>query len=99
MYSRPSIEPRARWASKSTFLRTVGVSAVLAPTIHHCRVEAESLLALVAASTDPSPHLFLLDELFRGTNAIERIAAGQAVLSELVAGGQRIRPHVVIAAT
>ena len=37
-----------------------------------------------------SAHLFLLDELFRGTNAVERIAAGQAVLLELVsdASGQ-----------
>ena len=38
--------------------------------------EVECLLALVAASSGSAPHLFLLDELFRGTNAVERIAAG-----------------------
>src|SRR6266540_1371526 len=45
------------------------------------------------------PHLFLLDELFRGTNAVERIAAGQAVLQELIGRPDAPRPHVVIAAT
>ena len=46
-----------------------------------------------ARATDPAPHLFLLDELFRGTNAVERIAAGQAVLQELLvaAAGRRSR--------
>ena len=34
--------------------------------------------------------------MFRGTNAVERIAAGQSVLVELIQQG---RPHVVIAAT
>ena len=46
--------------------------------------EVEALLELVRASDDPRPHLFLLDELFRGTNAVERIAAGQAVLQQLL---------------
>jgi DNA mismatch repair ATPase MutS len=42
----------------------------------------------------------LLDELFRGTNAVERIAAGQAVLQELlVAASGATKPHVVLAAT
>ena len=114
-------------SGKSTFLRTVGVNAVLAQTIHTCLaveyaapmfhvrscigrsddllsgksyyiVEVESLIALVQASQGEAPHLILLDELFRGTNAVERIAAGQAVLRELVTGGGTTR-HVVIAAT
>jgi hypothetical protein len=114
-------------AGKSTFLRTVGVNAVLAQTIHTCLateysapmfhvrscigrsddllagksyyiVEVESLIGLVQASQRDAPHLILLDELFRGTNAVERIAAGQAVLRELVTGGGPTR-HVVIAAT
>lgn len=46
-----------------------------------------------------APHLFLLDELFRGTNAVERIAAGQAVLLELVSDSSRPNLHVVLAAT
>jgi hypothetical protein len=62
-------------------------------------VEAESLLELVARSASTAPHLFLLDELFRGTNAVERIAAGQAVLRELNDSAQGSRPHFVIAAT
>jgi hypothetical protein len=114
-------------SGKTTFLRTVGVNAVLAQTIHTCLateyaapmfhvrscigrsddllagksyyiVEVESLIGLVQASQRDAPHLILLDELFRGTNAVERIAAGQAVLRELVTGGGAAR-HVVIAAT
>jgi DNA mismatch repair ATPase MutS len=59
-------------------------------------VEVEALLGLVRDSTGAMPHLFLLDEMFRGTNASERIAAGQSVLVELIDQG---RPHVVVAAT
>lgn len=61
-------------------------------------VEVESLLELVRASHTSTPQLFLLDELFRGTNAVERIAAGQAVLRELIAGAES-KLHVAIAAT
>jgi len=115
-------------SGKSTFLRTLGVTAVLAQTLNTCLaaeyhapvfnvrscigrsddlltgksyyiVEVESLLGLVAASVESAPHLFLLDELFRGTNAVERIAAGQAVLLELVSDSSGPNPHVVLAAT
>lgn len=115
-------------SGKSTFLRTVGVTAVLAQTLNTCLAteysapvfnvrscigrsddlltgksyyitEVESLLDLVAASLASAPQLFLLDELFRGTNAVERIAAGQAVLLELVSASSRRNPHVVLAAT
>jgi hypothetical protein len=61
--------------------------------------EVEALLGLVDASESSSSHLFLLDEVFRGTNAIERIAAGQAVLRELVVSANRVRPHAALAAT
>ena len=116
-------------SGKSTFLRTVGVNAVLAQTIHTCLArsyaapvfvvrscigrsddlvggksyylaEVEALLSLVEASDTEDCCLFLLDELFRGTNAIERIAAGEAVLRELLLsrpGHQK--PHVALAAT
>jgi DNA mismatch repair ATPase MutS len=112
-------------SGKSTFLRTVGVNAVLAQTINTCfartsdapvyrvrscigreedmlsgksyyQVEVEAVLALVTASDSRQPHLFIFDELFRGTNAVERIAAGEAVLEALIADG---KPHVVLAAT
>lgn len=61
-------------------------------------VEVESLIELVRAGEQSTPHLFLLDELFRGTNAVERIAAGQAVLRELISATGPAR-HVAIAAT
>jgi DNA mismatch repair ATPase MutS len=115
-------------SGKSTFLRTAGVSAVLAQTIHTCLassyeapifrvrssigraddllsgksyyiVEVEALLALVRASAEGAPHLFLLDELFRGTNAVERIAAGAAVLRQLLHPQDGPTRHVVLAAT
>ena len=117
-------------SGKSTFLRTVGVTAVLAQTINTCLaaayeappfvvkscigraddpatgksyylVEVDSVLALVKDSESDEPHLFLFDELFRGTNTIERIAAGEAVLRTLLAprADGSPAPHVVVAAT
>lgn len=115
-------------SGKSTFVRTIGVTTVMAQTLNTClatkyeapilRVrssigrsddllsgtsyyvaEVRALLGLVDASADTSSHLFLLDELFRGTNAVERIAAAQAVLRELVIGGTGTKPHLVMAAT
>jgi hypothetical protein len=126
---RGAIVTGSNMSGKSTFLRTVGVNAVLAQTIHTCCarqyrapvfhvrscigraddlvagksyyiVEVETLLELVRASDATAPHLFLLDELFRGTNAVERIAAGEAVLLELLRPRPGVRtPHVVLAAT
>jgi hypothetical protein len=109
-------------SGKSTFVRTMGVNAVLARTIHTVFAEgwraprlavrtsigrADSLLegksyyraevdAVGALFTTPSDdqRLILIDELFRGTNSIERIAAAQAVLTELDRGDS-----VVIVAT
>ena len=49
---------------------------------------------MIAASDDAAPRLFLLDELFRGTNTIERIAAARAVLARLARP-----PHRVAVAT
>jgi hypothetical protein len=115
-------------SGKSTFLRTAGVNAVLAQTIHTCLArsyaapifvvrtcigrsddlaggksyylaEVEALLSLVEASDTEDCCLFLLDELFRGTNAIERIAAGEAVLRELLNQQGRGKPHLALAAT
>src|SRR5690554_7034763 len=61
-----------------------------------------------SSSSLGSPCLFLLDELFKGTNTIERISAGKAVLSKLSKNGNRVfvrseehtselqsRPHLV----
>jgi DNA mismatch repair ATPase MutS len=113
-------------SGKSTFLRTIGVSAVLAQTINTCVAdsyqcprfvirscigraddpatgrsyyvtEVDAVLALVQAARGEVPHLMLFDELFRGTNAVERIAAGEAVLAALVSGDPP--RHIVVAAT
>lgn len=115
-------------SGKSTFLRTVGVTAVMAQSINTCFatdyrapvvtvqscigraddlsagksyyiVEVEEVLARVKSSASERPHLFLFDELFRGTNAVERIAAGEAVLRELSRDAGRGKNHVVLAAT
>jgi DNA mismatch repair ATPase MutS len=58
--------------------------------------EVQGILGLVRASQAEVAHLFLLDELFRGTNAVERLAAAEATLAELAQGPAR---HVVVAAT
>lgn len=113
-------------SGKTTFLRTVGVNAVLARTLNTCLAtrytapeyevrscigrsddllsgksyylaEVDAVLQLVRASEETSPHLFLVDELFRGTNAVERIAAGEAVLRAVVTGESS--PHLALAAT
>jgi hypothetical protein len=117
-------------SGKTTFLRTVGVNAMLAQTINTCTadtyeapafvvrscigraddpasgksyylVEVEAVLGLVRAASSVAPHLFLFDELFRGTNAVERIAAGEAVLVSLVSprADGSASPHIVLAAT
>ena len=41
----------------------------------------------------------VFDELFRGTNTVERIAGAEAVLTELVLDRGRFKPHLVLAAT
>jgi hypothetical protein len=115
-------------SGKSTFLRTAGVTAVLAQTINTCLarhyeapaltilscigrsddliagksyylMEVETVLRLVHASRSTEPHLFLFDELFRGTNAVERIATAEAVLKDLIEDAEGRKRHVVLAAT
>ncbi|MEO8482891.1 MAG: hypothetical protein ABI634_11820 [Acidobacteriota bacterium] len=116
-------------SGKTTFLRTVGVTAVMAQTINTCvareyraplvtvrtcigraddpasgksyyLVEVDSVVDLLAAARTATPHLLLFDELFRGTNTVERIAAGEAVLASLIShdSGDHAA-HVVLAAT
>jgi DNA mismatch repair ATPase MutS len=100
-------------AGKTTFMRTLGVTALLAQTIATCPatayrapfcrvltslsladslptgksyylVEAETMRQLLlACDAAPGSYLLLLDELFKGTNTQERIAANQAVLAYL----------------
>ena len=100
-------------AGKTTFMRTLGVSALLAQTVATCPaiayrapfcrvltslsladslptgksyylVEAETMRQLLlACDAAPGSYLLLLDELFKGTNTQERIAANKAVLAYL----------------
>jgi len=56
--------------------------------------EVDDVRALVVSSESNAPHLFIVDELFRGTNTRERIAAGAAVLRYLNRG-----PHLTLAST
>ncbi|MDO7851467.1 MutS-related protein [Hymenobacter convexus] len=100
-------------SGKTTFMRAIGLSTLLAQTIATCpatayaapfrRVvssinladsltegksyyfaEAETILGFVrAAEVGVGGYLFILDELFKGTNTVERIAATQAVLTYL----------------
>jgi MutS domain V len=59
--------------------------------------EVESVLRLVRAAGSPaspaSPCLFIVDEMFRGTNPVERVAAAAEILAHLA------RADVVLAAT
>jgi len=45
--------------------------------------EVLTIKEMIDRSTNEKPNLFLLDEIFKGTNTIERISAGKAVLSSL----------------
>ena len=45
--------------------------------------EVLTIKSMIDASYSDKPGLFLLDEIFKGTNTVERISAGKAVLSEL----------------
>lgn len=45
--------------------------------------EVLTIKEMIEESQTKEPNLFLLDEIFRGTNTIERVSAGRAVLSYL----------------
>jgi DNA mismatch repair ATPase MutS len=111
-------------SGKSTFLRTIGVNALLAQTLYTCFATAyeapmlrlyssiridDNLLEgksyyfeevnvmgeLIRAADDGQGlNLYLLDEVFRGTNTVERIAAARAILEYLNRQG-----HLVLVAT
>jgi hypothetical protein len=99
-------------SGKTTFVRALGINAILAQTINtvfgqswhapflavgasigredsvlegksYYLAEVESVRRLVRAKNDGLQHLFLLDEIFRGTNTPERVAGAYAVLEYL----------------
>lgn len=53
-------------------------------------VEVERILELLRASGSSVPHLFIIDEIFRGTNRVDRVAASRAVLDYLDRGGDLV---------
>lgn len=56
--------------------------------------EVKTIKQMIDYSLEGSANLFLLDELFKGTNTTERIASGKAVLSALNSS-----PNIVFAST
>lgn len=48
--------------------------------------EVQTIKTMIEKSEKDNANLFLLDEIFKGTNTIERISAGKAVLSYLTKG-------------
>ncbi|MCI1726766.1 MAG: DNA mismatch repair protein MutS [Lachnospiraceae bacterium] len=101
-------------SGKSTFLKNIAISAILAQSIDtvtaseyrapflrvmtsmaladnlqsgesYFIVEIKSLKRILDAAKDPAPLLCIIDEVLRGTNTIERIAASSQILKSLSA--------------
>lgn len=99
-------------SGKTTFIRTLGINALLGQTINtifadqltlpKCRIfsairisddllndesfyqkEVRVIHGMIKASQGDDMNLFLIDELYKGTNSIERIGAGASVLAYL----------------
>lgn len=56
--------------------------------------EVLTIKELIEASKDKNPCLFVLDEIFKGTNTIERVSGGKAILSFL-----NKENHIVLVST
>ena len=113
MRGRSVLLTGSNMSGKSTFIRTIGVNAVLAQTINtvfaerwhsprcavrtsighadsildgtsYYRAEVDAVGALLNGGGER--RLILVDELFRGTNSVERVAAAKAVLAHLDRG-------------
>ncbi|SFS30245.1 MutS-related protein [Lutibacter maritimus] len=56
--------------------------------------EVLTIKELIEASNDEHPCLFILDEIFKGTNTVERISGGKAILSFL-----NKKNHIVLVST
>lgn len=109
---RSTLITGSNMAGKTTFLKTMGLNAVIAQTLNmsfaenynapfvkvlssitrsddlmhgksYYFAEVESIRRLIEASQSPNTHLFILDEIFRGTNSVERLAISVEVLKYL----------------
>jgi DNA mismatch repair ATPase MutS len=99
-------------SGKSTFLKTIGINAILAQTIYtvcaetyqssyykvmssmairddivkqesYYMAEIKSLKRIMDASNEQNTILCIIDEVLRGTNTIERIAASSIILEQI----------------
>jgi hypothetical protein len=83
------------WRSQRLRVRTlISRGDDLARGQSYFGVELELTRDLVHAADNENPHLFVIDEIFRGTNTVERVAAARAVLQRLASND-----HIVLAAT
>jgi hypothetical protein len=83
------------WESPPFVVRTcINRSDSLISGKSYYLAEAEAVKEIIDAATSTAPHLFIFDELFRGTNTVERIAMGRAILTHLDR-----EPHLVLVAT
>lgn len=72
----------------------INLSDDLAASTSFYMQEVLNIKDMLLETKSKGPHLFLLDELFKGTNTLERIAGGKAVLSALASNG-----NIVFAST
>ena len=52
--------------------------------------EVQTIKEMIDISSQKEPHLFLLDEIYKGTNTVERVSGGKAVLSWLNRGNNLV---------
>jgi len=68
---------------RSKIFSTIRVNDDIMQNKSYFLEEVTRIKTLIEASEKDDPCLFLLDEILKGTNTMERIAAGEAVLSHL----------------
>lgn len=92
--------PASAWRAPARRVRSlIGRADDLASGRSYYLVEAEGVVALLQDAMASPPTLYLLDELLRGTNTVERIAAGEAVVRGLLAPERTTVAHTVFVAT
>ena len=123
MTSQSMLLTGSNMSGKTTFIRAIGINAILAQTVYTCfaktynapvfRIytsigisdsllegrsyylqEVLSIKELIIESEKQGNCLFILDEIFKGTNTLERISSGKAILEYL-----NKNTHFVFAAT
>lgn len=84
--------------SDTAVYTSIGHADDLSQGVSYFYAEARAVAELLQLA-EQEHALFLFDELFRGTNAAERVAAAEAVLRAIVTGNGRILPQRVAIAT